>query len=161
MFSLISKKREAFPHSLFLLLVVIVNVILESKNEIKALAERLGISLDEAAKELEKSGVDVGEGIVDGIKQGLAYQEAIDAAILELQKQFELTEFRLKFGVDPEGIDLIGDLNEIDPIPAFGSSVSGPLDAVEERLIGFTGTYEEFTQGIAQANQQLAYKYNH
>jgi hypothetical protein len=124
--------------------------------EIKALAERLGISLDEAAKELETSGVVVGEGIVEGIKQGLADQKAIDAAILELQKQFELTEFRLKFGVDPEGIDLIGDLNEIDPIPAFGSSVSSSLDTVKEKLIGFTGTYEEFTQGIAQANQQLA-----
>ena len=102
--------------------------------EIYKLAERLGISLEQATQGVQsgalKLGGDIGAAVVRGAADKVK-DDGTAAIILELQKQLELTEFRLKFGVDPEGIDLIGDLVPIEPIRAAGTEI----DNLEEKII--------------------------
>ena len=96
--------------------------------EIDALAKRLGISFEQAIRGVQSGALKLGEGIGADVVNGAAdkvKEDARAAIILELQKQLDLIDFRIKFGVDPEGVDLIGELSSVDPITAQTDALKG------------------------------------
>lgn len=107
----------------------------------------------EAEKTGERIGVDVATGIPKGL-QSSEGQKAIDEAILELQKQFDLTEFRLRFRIDPEGLDF-AEKNPIpiEPIDAVGSSLDNLIEKIQAYGRVRQQTSDEIIAGIAREEQ--------
>jgi len=105
-------------------------------------------SVKKAAKEGgETTGKVIGDGIVEVVAKTLQSPEAaaaIKQAVNELQRQFELTEFRAKFGVDPEGVDLIGELLPVELIRASSDALSD----LERQIVEVGNTRAQQSQRI-------------
>jgi len=89
------------------------------------------LAAEKARKEAQAAGKVIGGEVVNGVTAGVKEAD-FSNLIIELQKQLELIDFRLRFRIDPEGVDLINDgIIYIEPIRAAGTEI----DNLEEKII--------------------------